>query len=76
MFWDLGLHRRKGVRSLVLESSPALRASWFALGTWKNAFRALDALGRSGSSICISWRTLQSTLRPIPVSVGLVVSHI
>ncbi|KAL6902372.1 hypothetical protein ACP4OV_005248 [Aristida adscensionis] len=40
----LGLHR-KGVRSLVLESSPALRASGFALTAWKNAFRALDALG-------------------------------
>uniref|UniRef100_A0ACD5WDY4 Uncharacterized protein n=1 Tax=Avena sativa TaxID=4498 RepID=A0ACD5WDY4_AVESA len=40
----LGLHR-KGVRSVVLESSPALRASGFAFGTWPNAFRALDALG-------------------------------
>ncbi|TVU17797.1 hypothetical protein EJB05_33854, partial [Eragrostis curvula] len=40
----LGLHR-KGVRSLVLESSPALRSSGFAFTTWKNAFRALDALG-------------------------------
>nr|CAB3501982.1 unnamed protein product [Digitaria exilis] len=33
------------VRSLVLESSPSLRASGFAFATWKNAFRALDALG-------------------------------
>lgn len=40
----LGLHR-KGVRSLVLESSPELRASGFAFTTWRNAFRALDALG-------------------------------
>ncbi|RLN43075.1 FAD-dependent urate hydroxylase-like isoform X1 [Panicum miliaceum] len=40
----LGLHR-KGVRSLVLESSPSLRASGFAFTTWENAFRALDALG-------------------------------
>ncbi|CAN6314008.1 unnamed protein product [Urochloa humidicola] len=40
----LGLHR-KGVRSLVLESSPSLRASGFAFTTWKNAFLALDALG-------------------------------
>ncbi|XP_066358349.1 monooxygenase 2-like [Miscanthus floridulus] len=40
----LGLHR-KGVSSLVLESSPSLRASGFAFTTWKNAFRALDALG-------------------------------
>jgi 2-polyprenyl-6-methoxyphenol hydroxylase-like FAD-dependent oxidoreductase len=30
---------------VVLESSPALRASGFAFGTWPNAFRALDALG-------------------------------
>lgn len=40
----LGLHR-KGVKSLVLESSPVLRASGFAFATWPNAFRALDALG-------------------------------
>ncbi|CAL4912640.1 unnamed protein product [Urochloa decumbens] len=40
----LGLYR-KGVRSLVLESSPTLRASGFAFTTWTNAFRALDALG-------------------------------
>ena len=40
----LGLHR-KGVRSVVLESSPALRASGYAITTWPNAFRALDALG-------------------------------
>lgn len=36
---------RKGVRSLVLESSATLRASGFAFTTWTNAFRALDALG-------------------------------
>ena len=36
---------RKGVRSVVLESSPALRASGYAITTWPNAFRALDALG-------------------------------
>lgn len=40
----LGLHR-KGVRSVVLESSPTLRTSGFAFMTWTNAFRALDALG-------------------------------
>ncbi|XP_072986641.1 monooxygenase 2-like [Typha latifolia] len=40
----LGLYR-KGVRSLVLESSGALRASGFTLTTWTNAWRALDALG-------------------------------
>jgi 2-polyprenyl-6-methoxyphenol hydroxylase-like FAD-dependent oxidoreductase len=39
------VRRRKGVRSLVLESSPELRASGFAFTTWTNAFRALDALG-------------------------------
>ena len=36
---------RKGVRSVVLESSPALRTSGFAFMTWTNAFRALDARG-------------------------------
>ncbi|KQK23589.1 monooxygenase 2 isoform X2 [Brachypodium distachyon] len=41
----LRLHR-KGVKSVVvLESSPALRASGYAITTWANAFRALDALG-------------------------------
>ncbi|KAF3328182.1 zeaxanthin epoxidase [Carex littledalei] len=39
----LGLHR-KGVKSLVLESSPTLRSTGFALGIWTNAWRALDAL--------------------------------
>ncbi|KAM3315312.1 hypothetical protein ACQJBY_033816 [Aegilops geniculata] len=40
----LGLHR-KGVRCVVLESSPVLRTSGFAIAAWTNAFRALDALG-------------------------------
>ncbi|KAJ4784491.1 hypothetical protein LUZ62_035737 [Rhynchospora pubera] len=40
----LGLHR-KGVKSLVLESSPTLRTSGYAIGTWTNAWHALDALG-------------------------------
>ncbi|CAL9124907.1 unnamed protein product [Musa acuminata var. zebrina] len=40
----LGLHR-SGLRSLVLESSDSLRASGFAITTWTNAWRALDALG-------------------------------
>ncbi|KAM0892274.1 hypothetical protein ACQ4PT_025859 [Festuca glaucescens] len=35
----------RGVGSVVLESSPALRASGFAFAMWPNAFRALDALG-------------------------------
>ncbi|KAL3722726.1 hypothetical protein ACJRO7_035007 [Eucalyptus globulus] len=40
----LGLHRL-GIRSLVLESSHGLRATGFALTTWTNAWRALDAVG-------------------------------
>ncbi|EAY88586.1 hypothetical protein OsI_10060 [Oryza sativa Indica Group] len=40
----LGLHR-KGVKCRVLESSPELRASGFAIATWRNALQALDALG-------------------------------
>jgi 2-polyprenyl-6-methoxyphenol hydroxylase-like FAD-dependent oxidoreductase len=36
---------RKGLRSVVLESSPTLRTSGLAFITWTNAFRALDALG-------------------------------
>uniref|UniRef100_A0A0E0GGY3 FAD-binding domain-containing protein n=1 Tax=Oryza nivara TaxID=4536 RepID=A0A0E0GGY3_ORYNI len=40
----LGLHR-KGVKCTVLESSPELRASGFAIATWRNALQALDALG-------------------------------
>ncbi|CAM0870836.1 unnamed protein product [Alopecurus aequalis] len=41
----LGLHRKGVGNVVVLESSPALRASGFAFTTWPNAFRALDALG-------------------------------
>uniref|UniRef100_A0A6N2LJH9 FAD-binding domain-containing protein n=1 Tax=Salix viminalis TaxID=40686 RepID=A0A6N2LJH9_SALVM len=41
---SLGLHRL-GIRSLVLESSASLRVSGFALATWANAWRALDAVG-------------------------------
>ncbi|KAI0500031.1 hypothetical protein KFK09_018239 [Dendrobium nobile] len=40
----LGLHR-KGIRSLVLESSDSLRAAGFAILTWPNAWKALDVLG-------------------------------
>ncbi|KAG6529252.1 hypothetical protein ZIOFF_011448 [Zingiber officinale] len=40
----VGLHR-KGLSSLVLESSDTLRAAGFALTVWNNAWRALDALG-------------------------------
>ncbi|CAL9085739.1 unnamed protein product [Musa textilis] len=40
----VGLHRL-GLRCVVLESSDTLRAAGFALSTWANAWRALDALG-------------------------------
>ncbi|XVF67959.1 hypothetical protein PTKIN_Ptkin10aG0164000 [Pterospermum kingtungense] len=41
---SLGLHRL-GIRSLVLESSDHLRITGFAFTTWKNAWKALDAIG-------------------------------
>ncbi|XWS67720.1 hypothetical protein CRYUN_Cryun04dG0029700 [Craigia yunnanensis] len=41
---SLGLHRF-GIPSLVLESSDRLRISGFALTTWDNAWKALDAVG-------------------------------
>lgn len=37
-----------GVRSLVLESSDTLRVTGFALTTWTNAWKALDAVGVGG----------------------------
>ncbi|KAJ4777605.1 FAD/NAD(P)-binding oxidoreductase family protein [Rhynchospora pubera] len=40
----IGLHRR-GVKSLVLESSATMCTSGYALGLWTNSWRALDALG-------------------------------
>ncbi|KAF3328183.1 6-hydroxynicotinate 3-monooxygenase [Carex littledalei] len=40
----LGLHR-KGIKCLILESSPDLRTSGFGLTMWTNAWRAMDALG-------------------------------
>ncbi|EPS69276.1 hypothetical protein M569_05491, partial [Genlisea aurea] len=40
----LGLHRQ-GIRSLVLESSDQLRITGFGLGMWKNAWKAMEALG-------------------------------
>ncbi|MFQ6622810.1 hypothetical protein Gotur_002292 [Gossypium turneri] len=48
---SLGLHRyinphqQLGIRSLVLESSDRLRITGFALSTWNNAWKALDAIG-------------------------------
>lgn len=69
----LGLHR-KGVRSLVLESSPSLRASGFAFTTWKNAFRALDALG-VGDKIRKQHVLLQA-LRVVSTSTGEVAQQV
>ncbi|KAL6270855.1 hypothetical protein ACE6H2_027766 [Prunus campanulata] len=40
---------RLGIRSLVLESSDSLRSTGFALTTWTNAWKALDALGLADS---------------------------
>ncbi|EPS73288.1 hypothetical protein M569_01468, partial [Genlisea aurea] len=40
----LGLHRL-GIRSLVLESSDKLRITGFAFMMWRNAWKALEALG-------------------------------
>ncbi|XP_078173947.1 monooxygenase 2-like [Carex rostrata] len=40
----LGLHR-KGIKCLILESSPDLRTSGFGFAMWTNAWRAMDALG-------------------------------
>lgn len=41
---SLGLHRL-GIRSLVLESADSSRITGFALLTWTNAWKALDAVG-------------------------------
>ncbi|XP_048337399.2 monooxygenase 2 [Ziziphus jujuba] len=38
-------HYRQGIRSLVLESSDSLRITGFALLTWTNPWKALDAVG-------------------------------
>ncbi|KAH7518389.1 hypothetical protein FEM48_Zijuj09G0166500 [Ziziphus jujuba var. spinosa] len=40
---------RQGIRSLVLESSESLRITGFALLTWTNAWKALDAVGIADS---------------------------
>ncbi|KAJ3682475.1 hypothetical protein LUZ60_015048 [Juncus effusus] len=40
----LGLHR-KGIKSLILESSSTLRTTGFAFTMWTNSWHALDALG-------------------------------
>lgn len=69
----LGLHR-KGVRSLVLESSPSLRASGFAFTTWTNAFRALDALG-VGDKIRRQHQQAQA-LRVMASSTGEIVQEV
>ncbi|KAL4616276.1 hypothetical protein ACB092_07G187000 [Castanea dentata] len=36
---------RLGIRSLVLESSGSLRITGFTIGTWTNAWKALDVVG-------------------------------
>ncbi|XP_059458513.1 monooxygenase 2-like isoform X2 [Corylus avellana] len=41
---SLGLHRL-GIRSIVLEASDDLRSAGYALATFTNAWKALDALG-------------------------------
>ncbi|XP_073045777.1 monooxygenase 2-like isoform X2 [Primulina eburnea] len=43
----LGLHRL-GIRSLVLESADSLRTTGYFIGTWPNAWKAIDALGGIG----------------------------
>ncbi|KAL5057686.1 hypothetical protein RYX36_029290, partial [Vicia faba] len=40
-----------GIKSLVLESTDSLRASGFALTTWKNAWKALNVIG-VGDILC------------------------
>lgn len=59
----LGLHR-KGIKSVVLESSSELRTSGFAFTTWANAWRAMDALGVGDSlrkhSLRLQWGTATS----------------
>ncbi|XP_056160929.1 monooxygenase 2-like isoform X2 [Syzygium oleosum] len=71
----LGLHRLS-IRCLVLESSDGLRTTGFALTTWTNAWRALDAVGigeplrpqhnqlfgRGHEIRCVQRRTLLETL--------------
>lgn len=45
---SLALHRL-GFKSLVLETSDSLRAAGYALTTWNNTWKALDALGIADS---------------------------
>ncbi|XXG40373.1 hypothetical protein AAC387_Pa01g1108 [Persea americana] len=57
----LGLHRI-GLRSLVLESSDRLRVNGYAITTWTNAWKALDALGigcDGVNSVVAKWLGLQ-----------------
>ncbi|XBI69896.1 hypothetical protein VPH35_064519 [Triticum aestivum] len=65
----LGLHR-KGVGCVVLESSPVLRTSGFAIAAWTNAFRALDALGMfSFRRACVMSPTTGDVAREIDLRV-------
>ncbi|GLT42968.1 hypothetical protein SLA2020_169450 [Shorea laevis] len=56
----LGLHRL-GIRSLVLESSDSLRVAGFAILTWSNAWKALDAVG-VGDTLRLKHERLQRFL--------------
>ncbi|KAG9442802.1 hypothetical protein H6P81_018656 [Aristolochia fimbriata] len=69
----LGLHRI-GVRSLVLESSEASRITGFAFVTWKNAWKALDALG-IGDTLRSAHRQL-TRLRVVISVTGLTASEV
>ncbi|KAB2620832.1 zeaxanthin epoxidase [Pyrus ussuriensis x Pyrus communis] len=66
----LGLHRL-GIRSVVLESSDSLRTTGFALTTWTNAWKALDALG-TGDTLrqqhgALRGNVTSSTISGLPV---------
>ncbi|KAB1219996.1 FAD-dependent urate hydroxylase [Morella rubra] len=71
---SLGLHRL-GIRSLVLESSGSLRITGFALTTWTNAWKALDASCGLGDSLRQHHHRLQGTVSTSTIS-GLQTSEI
>ncbi|KAF5201864.1 Fad-dependent urate hydroxylase [Thalictrum thalictroides] len=68
----LGLHRM-GIRSLVLESWEGLRVTGFAITTWTNAWKALDAVG-IGDTLRQHSHQLKGTVVSSTVS-GLPLSH-
>ncbi|XP_050263370.1 monooxygenase 2-like isoform X12 [Quercus robur] len=68
---SLGLHKL-GIRCLVLESSGSLRITGFAIGTWTNAWKALDAVG-IGDSLRqqhkqIYWNLSTSTISGVQIA--------